>query len=139
MDNLDFFDVLAAAATVAFPVSAGLFEPVCSFSLNDETCFKDNDNYCILFGLVEMFRIIVCQVETDKTFQACTIYKKKQNKTKQNKKKTNFNKYICRLEQATSALLCSWFSCTRSSMIQVKFKFENVGFSGLGVKHSEQG
>ena len=92
MDNLDFFDVLAAA-TVAFPVSAGLFEPVCSFSLNDETCFKDNDNYCILFGLVEMFRIIVCQVEKDKTFQACTISKKKKtqhNKTKQNKKQNKF-------------------------------------------------
>lgn len=34
---LDFFDVLAV--TVAFPVSAGLFEPAWSFSLNDETCF----------------------------------------------------------------------------------------------------
>ena len=45
---LDFFDVLAA--TVVVPVSAGLFEPAWSFSLNDETCITDNDKYksCIL-------------------------------------------------------------------------------------------
>ena len=42
---LDFFDVLAA--TVVFPVSAGLFEPAWSFSLNDETCISETciDNY----------------------------------------------------------------------------------------------
>ena len=33
---LDFFDV---PATAAFSVSAGLFDPAWSFSLNDETCF----------------------------------------------------------------------------------------------------
>lgn len=45
---LDFFDELAAM--VVFPVSAGLFEPAWSFSLNDETCFKDNDDYCTLLS-----------------------------------------------------------------------------------------
>ena len=43
---LDFFDVLAA--TVVFPVSAGLFEPAWSFSLNDETCITDTCNDTIL-------------------------------------------------------------------------------------------
>ena len=44
---LDFFDVLAAIIVV-FPVSAGLFEPAWSFSLNDETCNMDDEKYCIL-------------------------------------------------------------------------------------------
>ena len=45
---LDFFDVVAV--TAAFEVSAGLFEPAWSFSLNDETCFKIYDNYCMFLS-----------------------------------------------------------------------------------------
>ena len=45
---LDFFDVVAV--TAAFEVSAGLFEPAWSFSLNDETCFKIYDDYCVFLS-----------------------------------------------------------------------------------------
>ena len=45
---LDFFDVVAV--TAAFEVSAGLFEPAWSFSLNDETCFKIYDDYCMFLS-----------------------------------------------------------------------------------------